>query len=239
MTLPAPSSQTLFLHPSRSPGPEYLRSIYVDDTLIVLDKPAGLLAVPGRGPDKQDCLSSRAQACWPDALVVHRLDMSTSGLVVMARGACSQRALSQAFAERKVHKRYTAVVAGVLHNTEPGNGWNSINLPLTVDWPNRPRSIVSDELGKPSLTRWRQSPSQDPVPHGAISTRVELEPVTGRTHQLRVHLQAIGHPILGDALYACAEQQALAPRLLLHADTLALTHPVTQERLHWHSPAPF
>jgi tRNA pseudouridine32 synthase/23S rRNA pseudouridine746 synthase len=238
MTLLAPSSPTLFSHPSTSPGAE-LQVIYADDTLIVLDKPAGLLAVPGRGPDKQDCLSSRAQACWPDALVVHRLDMSTSGLVVMARGTTAQRALSQAFAERQVHKRYTAVVAGVLHNTEPSNGWNSIDLPLTVDWPNRPRSIVNAELGKPSLTRWRLSPSQNLAPHGAMGTRLELEPVTGRTHQLRVHLQAIGHPILGDALYASAEQQALAPRLLLHANTLALTHPITRERVHWHSPAHF
>lgn len=218
--------------------PDALQVLHADDTLLVLDKPAGLLCVPGRGPDKQDCLSSRAQARWPDALVVHRLDMSTSGLVVMARGIDAQRALSRAFAEREVHKRYTAVVAGALHNPRSDGGWNVIDLPLTVDWPNRPRSIVSAELGKPSVTHWRVS-SESPSHHTGITTRVELEPVTGRTHQLRVHLQAIGHPIVGDALYATPEQQAWADRLLLHAHTLELAHPRTGERVRWHSPAPF
>lgn len=215
-----------------------LQVVHADDTLIVLDKPAGLLAVPGRGPDKQDCLSSRAQARWPDALVVHRLDMSTSGLVVMARGIDAQRALSRAFAERAVHKRYTAVVAGRLHSPRSDGDWNVIDLPLMADWPNRPRSIVSAERGKPSVTHWRLAP-QTPGPHAGITTRLELEPVTGRTHQLRVHLQALGHPILGDALYASPEQQALAGRLLLHADTLALAHPLSGEWLSWHSPCPF
>ena len=212
-----------------------LTVIHEDDQMIVLDKPAGLLAVPGRGPDKQDCLSARAQARWPDALVVHRLDMSTSGLVVMARGLQAQRALSRAFEQREVHKRYTAVVAGSLANPLPDNGWNTIDLPLIIDWPNRPRSIVSAELGKPSVTRWRLAgpPGKD----GA--TRLELEPVTGRTHQLRVHLQAIGHPILGDALYALPEQLALAPRLLLHAHALQLPHPLHGATMSFHSPCPF
>ncbi|WP_066272486.1 RluA family pseudouridine synthase [Hydrogenophaga palleronii] len=208
--------------------------IHEDDTMIVLDKPAGLLAVPGRGPDKQDCLSARAQARWPDALVVHRLDMATSGLVVMARGIEAQRQLGRAFETRRVHKRYTAVVAGTLHNLQPDNGWNTIDLPLIIDWPNRPRSIVSAELGKPSVTRWRIAGPSEPD-----STRLELEPVTGRTHQLRVHLQAIGHPILGDMLYATPEQQARAPRLLLHAQQLSLPHPLSNETMHFHSPCPF
>lgn len=211
-----------------------LRVIHEDGQLIVLDKPAGLLAVPGRGPDKQDCLSARAQARWPDALVVHRLDMSTSGLVVMARGLDAQRQLSRAFETRQVHKRYTAVVAGALNNPQPDNGWNTIDLPLTIDWPNRPRSIVSAELGKPSVTRWRIADPSD-----IDSTRLELEPVTGRTHQLRVHLQAIGHPILGDMLYATPEQQARAPRLLLHAHQLSLPHPLGNETIHFYSPCPF
>jgi tRNA pseudouridine32 synthase/23S rRNA pseudouridine746 synthase len=215
-----------------------LQVVHADDTLIVLDKPAGLLAVPGRGPDKQDCLSRRAQARWSDALVVHRLDMSTSGLVVMARGLDAQRALSRAFAERRVHKRYTAVVAGALCSLLPEGEWNAIDLPLTLDWPNRPRSIVSAERGKPSLTHWRVA-AQTPGVHTGITTRLELEPVTGRTHQLRVHLQAIGHPIVGDALYASPEQQAMADRLLLHADTLALAHPLTGLQMQWHSPCPF
>ncbi len=217
-----------------------LRVIHADEALVVLDKPAGLLAVPGRGPDKQDCLSARAQARWPDARVVHRLDMATSGLLVMAHGADHQRALSRAFEARQVHKRYTAVVAGVLPNPEPGNGWNTIDLPLAIDWPNRPRSIVSPALGKPSLTLWRLDPSHPPP--AASTTRLELEPVTGRTHQLRVHLQAIGHPIVGDALYAAdAAQQlhATAPRLLLHAHWLQLPHPLDGRRVEFHSPCPF
>ena len=229
------ASEALF----QSQDLDTLQVLHQDDAIIVLDKPAGLLAVPGRGADKQDCLSRRAQARWPDALVVHRLDMSTSGLVVMARGLGAQRALSQAFAERQVHKRYTAVVAGQLLNHEPDNGWNLIDLPLTVDWPNRPRSIVSVALGKPSQSRWRLAAAEDPGPHTGIGTRLELEPVTGRTHQLRVHLQAIGHPILGDALYASEQQQALSSRLLLHAHTLAFAHPVNGQTLAWHSPAPF
>jgi tRNA pseudouridine32 synthase/23S rRNA pseudouridine746 synthase len=216
-----------------------LTVVHADDALIVLDKPAGLLAVPGRGPDKQDCLSARAQARWPDALVVHRLDMATSGLVVMARGLAHQRNLSRAFETRQVDKRYTAVVAGALANPMPDNGWNLIDRPITVDWPNRPRSIVSHELGKPSLTRWRHHATQRPALHAGITTRLELEPVTGRTHQLRVHLQAIGHAIVGDALYANAEQQAMADRLLLHAHWLQLPHPVDGQRIEFHSPCPF
>jgi tRNA pseudouridine32 synthase/23S rRNA pseudouridine746 synthase len=217
----------------------HLHVIHEDEHMIVLDKPAGLLAVPGKGTDKQDCLSTRAQARWPDALVVHRLDMSTSGLVVMARGLDAQRLLSRAFETRQVHKRYTAVVAGALANPLPDNGWNTIDLPITADWPNRPRSIVSAELGKPSVTRWRLAEPQSPTTHAGITTRVELEPVTGRTHQLRVHLQAIGHPILGDALYANPAQQAMAGRLLLHAHALSLPHPLHGTPISFHSPCPF
>lgn len=213
-----------------------VETLFADESLLVLVKPAGLLAVPGRGEDKQDCLSRRAQALWPDALVVHRLDMATSGLVVMARGLAAQRALSRAFEQRQVHKRYVAVVAGQLTNPEPDNGWCCINLPLVVDWVNRPRSKVCHDSGKPSLTHWRLAPLADVPAH---STRLELEPITGRTHQLRVHLQALGHPILGDALYASPEQQARAPRLLLHAETLQLPHPISGQLLRFHSPCPF
>jgi tRNA pseudouridine32 synthase/23S rRNA pseudouridine746 synthase len=216
-----------------------LAVLHADEALLVLVKPSGLLAVPGRGEDKQDCLSRRAQVQWPDALVVHRLDMSTSGLVVMARGLEAQRALSRAFEQRRVHKRYMAVVAGQLANPLPDNGWNTIDLPLAVDWVNRPRSKVCLETGKPSLTRWRLAEPQTPNGYTGIGTRVELEPVTGRTHQLRVHLQASGHPIVGDALYATPDQQALSKRLLLHADMLELPHPVTGQMLRFHSPCPF
>lgn len=219
-----------------------IQALFVDAAMLVLVKPAGLLAVPGRGEDKQDCLSRRVQAQWPDALVVHRLDMATSGLVVMARGLDAQRALSRAFEQRQVFKRYVAVVAGVLINPQPHNGWNRIDLPLVVDWVNRPRSKVCHASGKPSLTHWRLAePSGEPshARYNGMGTRLELEPLTGRTHQLRVHLQALGHPILGDALYASPTQQALASRLLLHAQTLALPHPVSAEPLHFHSPCPF
>ena len=216
--------------------------VFEDPHLLVLDKPSGLLAVPGRGPDKQDCLSARVQAIWPDALVVHRLDMATSGLVVMARGLEAQRRLSLAFEKRQVFKRYLAIVTGELPNPQPDNGWNTIDLPLLPDWLNRPRSVVNHETGKPSVTHWRLAsaePRKVPVLHAGIATRVELEPVTGRTHQLRVHLQAVGHPILGDPLYADPACASAADRLMLHAKMLAFPHPAADETLHFESPCPF
>lgn len=195
--------------------------LHEDEHLVVLDKPAGLLCVPGRGDDKQDCLSARAQRQWPDALIVHRLDMATSGLVVMARGIDMQRALSAAFAERGVHKRYEAVVDGVLPQHD---GWSAIDAPLSADWPNRPLQKIDAE-GKPSLTRWRALASSREATH------VLLEPLTGRTHQLRVHLLSIGHAILGDALYSSPAQQARATRLMLHASELGFVHPATDAAL--------
>ena len=213
--------------------PDDLEPVYADDTLLVFDKPSGLLAVPGRGADKQDCLSARVQARYPDALIVHRLDMATSGLMVMARGPAAQRELSMAFAARAVKKRYIAVVADRLQ--APSQGWGLIDLPLIGDWPNRPRQVVDHQLGKPSLTRWRVLGHDET---GAW-TRVELEPVTGRSHQLRVHLRELGHPILGDDLYAPPEVRGMAQRLLLHAAWLSLAHPVTGERLAFECPAPF
>jgi tRNA pseudouridine32 synthase/23S rRNA pseudouridine746 synthase len=209
--------------------------LYADAALLVLDKPAGLLSVPGRGPDKQDCLSARVQRHYPDALIVHRLDMATSGLIVMARGAPAQRTLSQAFASRSVSKRYVAVVDGRLASPEPSPGL--IDLPIIVDWPRRPLRIIDHERGQPSVTYWRVLPHPDAT--ATNSTRLELEPVTGRSHQLRVHLQAMGHPILGDQLYASAVVQARASRLLLHACELALTHPASGAPLHFRSPPPF
>lgn len=198
-----------------------VQAVHEDADLLVLQKPAGLLCVPGRGPDKQDCLSARAQQHWPGALIVHRLDQATSGLVLMARHIDAQRRLSHAFAERQVHKRYQAVVWGLLAAQE--GTWNEINLPIAADWERRPLRVIDAAHGKPSLTRWRLLGH-----HPANGTsRIELEPVTGRTHQLRVHMAAVGHPILGDALYAPAEVQTLAPRLLLHASHLAFAHPST------------
>ncbi|MFT7115176.1 MAG: tRNA pseudouridine32 synthase/23S rRNA pseudouridine746 synthase [Rhodoferax sp.] len=213
--------------------PAELDVLHVDDSLLVLHKPSGLLSVPGRGEAKQDCLSARAQSRYPDALIVHRLDMATSGLMLLARGAAAQRSLNAAFAGRMVSKRYLAVVDGLI--SPPAKDWDTIDLPIIVDWPNRPRRIIDTTLGKPSQTRWRL------LSHNALAntSRLELEPVTGRSHQLRVHLQAIGHAILGDALYAEPQVLALSPRLLLHASALVLTHPVTGAALLFSSEADF
>jgi tRNA pseudouridine32 synthase/23S rRNA pseudouridine746 synthase len=159
--------------------------------------------------------------------------MATSGLMVLARGPNVQRTLNQAFSSRQVKKTYTAVVDGLL---APGSeAWQTIDLPIIVDWPKRPLRIIDPIHGKPSQTRWRVL-SQDPK---ARTTRVELEPITGRSHQLRVHLLAIGHPILGDALYAPPPVQTRAPRLLLHASALELQHPTSGQPLKFASPAPF
>lgn len=208
--------------------------IYADEYLLVLNKPSGLLSVPGRGEDKQDCLSARVQSRYTDALIVHRLDLQTSGLLAMARGIEAQRALNRSFAQRQVHKRYQAVVDGVA-SVAAGEEWGVIDLPLELDWPNRPKHIVDHVNGRPSLTRWRVL-AADPARHG---TRLELEPVTGRSHQLRVHLQAIGHPILGDDLYAGPEAVARAERLLLHACELSLPHPISGEVMQFRSFPPF
>lgn len=214
-----------------------LSVVYEDDTLLVLDKPTGLLSVPGRGEDKQDCLSSRVQKRYANASIVHRLDMGTSGLMLMARGEFAQRFLNQAFAKRIVHKRYEAVVEGLLPEPDHQNNspWQEITLPIALDWPNRPRRIINAESGKPSQTRW-QVMSVDKV---LGTSRVRLEPLTGRSHQLRVHLLAIGHPILGDTLYAPTRVVAKAARLLLHATELELPHPVSLQPMRFVSPAPF
>lgn len=204
---------------------EALALVHVDDALVVVDKPAGLLSVPGRQPPGHDNLAARVQRRFGDALVVHRLDMATSGLMVFARGTAMQRRLSMAFAARRVDKRYEAVVDGLVLGDE-----GVIDLPLAPDWPQRPRQRVDPLCGRPSLTRWRIL-GRDV---GARRSRLALQPVTGRSHQLRVHLLAIGHPIVGDALYAPALR---APRLMLHATALALVHPASGKPLVLGSPA--
>ena len=209
--------------------------LHADEYLLVFNKPSGLLSVPGIGPDKQDCLRVRAQQDWPDALTVHRLDMSTSGLILMARGAAMHKTMSMAFEKRQVHKRYVAVVMGEPRPDPDEEGWSEIRLPMRVDYQNRPYSIIDHDKGKPSLTRW-QVTGPGPFPG---TMRLLLEPFTGRTHQLRVHLAAIGHPIVGDHLYAPPEGHAMAPRLLLHARELRFTHPVTGEAMELSHPEPF
>ena len=204
--------------------------IHVDEALLIVSKPSGLLSVPGRGAEKQDCLISRVQAIYADALIVHRLDCDTSGILVVARGKVMHRELSIRFQDRRVDKRYVAVVAGEF--AEPAG---EVCLPLIVDWPNRPLHKVDFATGKRSLTRYRV------LGFDATSdtSRVELIPQTGRTHQLRVHMQALGHPILGDTLYADTAARAKAGRLLLHAEMLAFTHPKSGATLRFCCPPPF
>jgi tRNA pseudouridine32 synthase / 23S rRNA pseudouridine746 synthase len=211
-----------------------LHPIHLDEALLVLNKPAGLLCVPGRGADKQDCLIARAQTQWPEAMTVHRLDMATSGLVVMGRSPFAQRRLSETFEQRLTDKRYTAVVHGDVR-ASTGSEQGVIEAPLIIDWPNRPRSKVCATTGKPSTTHWRIV-SQTDTAHGPV-TRLALQPITGRTHQLRVHLMHIGHPIVGDALYA--PDPTHSTRLLLHAQYLSLPHPIGGQTLHFESPCPF
>jgi tRNA pseudouridine32 synthase/23S rRNA pseudouridine746 synthase len=212
------------------PADTGLNVLFADESLLVVDKPSGLLSVPGRGAHKQDCLISRVQREYTDALVVHRLDMETSGLLLLARNKEAHRQLSALFQKRAVQKHYIAVVDGV-----PETSTGTIDLPLICDWPNRPRQKVDHVLGKPSRTRFTVlGPGID-----AQSTRVELVPETGRSHQLRVHMQSLGHPILGDRLYAGTAAQARSVRLLLHAQGLGFVHPSTGEPLSFISEAPF
>jgi tRNA pseudouridine32 synthase/23S rRNA pseudouridine746 synthase len=206
--------------------------LYEDEHLLVLDKPSGLLSVPGRGPDKQDCLSKRVQDRYPDALVVHRLDQDTSGLLIMARGIEAQRRISRAFETRQVHKRYVALVVGnpVLTASAPNeDDWYTVEGPILLDWERRPIHIIHPD-GKPSRSLWRS------LQVGDTASLIELEPFTGRTHQLRVHMQSLGHPILGDSLYAPSHVLAMSPRLMLHAKSLALNHPFTQVPLSFDLP---
>ncbi|MDX8386113.1 MAG: RluA family pseudouridine synthase [Gallionella sp.] len=204
---------SLIYNPPPDTGQEIIRQ---DEHMLVVNKPAGLLTVPGRGEDKADCLITRVQQTYSDALIVHRLDMATSGLVLLARGAEMQQQLSKMFREREVQKHYIALVSGRLLN-EVGE----IDLPLLADWQNRPRQRVNLKEGKPSLTRYRLIAFENDV------SRVELEPATGRTHQLRLHMAAIGHPIIGDILYG----GRTAERLMLHAQRLNFVHPLSGERL--------
>ncbi len=202
--------------------------VYRDERVLVLDKPTGLLAVPGRGPDLQDCLSARVQSSFPRALVVHRLDRDTSGLMVMALDAQTQRELGRQFAERLVEKHYVAVVLGV-----PEQSQGTIELAMRKDFERPPRHKIDPIGGRPAQTHWRSIESL------GDRSRLEVRPVTGRSHQIRLHLAAIGHPILGDNLYAPDVARAMAPRLLLHAERLSLSHPDDGRPLTWTSACPF
>lgn len=196
------------------PPMDPLAVVYADDDLLIIDKPSGLLSVPGKAEAHQDSLELRVRAAYPEALLVHRLDMDTSGIMVFARNKPAQRHLGMQFEKRMMKKIYVARVDGVIDADE-----GVVDLPLILDWPNRPLQIVDHENGKPAITVWRVLSRE---PH---ATRVELKPETGRTHQLRVHMQALGHTILGDRFYGNEVQIAAEPRLQLHAQQLSLRHP--------------
>jgi tRNA pseudouridine32 synthase / 23S rRNA pseudouridine746 synthase len=215
------------LPPPYAPPPGPPQVIHADSALLVVDKPAGLLTVPGRGAALADCLITRLQADFPTVRLVHRLDRDTSGLVVLALTPQAQVHLGHQFEARTVDKRYQARVQGV-----PAGGKGRIDLPLIVDWPNRPRQMVCPRTGRPAVTDWRLLRAE------GNSARLQLRPQTGRTHQLRVHMLALGHPILGDTLYADGPARD-HPRLMLHAERLALVHPATGARLAFRAPVPF
>lgn len=206
---------------------EDLAIVYADDAVVVVNKPSGLLSVPGRGPDKLDCVVWRVQQQFPTARIVHRLDCATSGLMVLALSADGHRELSRQFHDREVSKAYIALVDGLVTESE-----GEVDFPLMTDWPNRPRQMISEE-GKHALTRYRT------LMHGDNYTRVLLEPVTGRTHQLRVHMMAIGHAILGDRLYATGAALEAKDRLALHAWKLGFQHPVSGEAMRFEPDPPF
>jgi len=192
--------------------------LYADDDIVVADKPSGLLSVPGKHPLNKDCLITRVQQQYRDAHIVHRLDMDTSGVMLLARGKANLSALSRQFQERETQKQYLAWVYGVLQDDE-----GEINLPLRCDWPNRPKQMVDHELGKPSLTRFEVLKRE----HKTLQTKVLLKPVTGRSHQLRVHMAELGHPISGCEFYAHPAALKQAERLQLHAWKLSFMHPST------------
>ena len=215
-----------------APPPDLgLEIVHVEPAFVVLVKPPGLLSEPGRGPDKRDSLLIRARAVYPDARIVHRLDMMTSGVIVLARETLAHAVLSEAFREREVDKRYEALVHG-----RPASDEGEVDLPLTVVWPNRPRQVVCHATGKLSLTRYRVLGATHVDGVGTL-TRIALAPVTGRTHQLRVHLAALDCPIAGDPFYG--REGDASPRMMLHACRLDFAHPLTGEALSFESPVPF
>lgn len=187
--------------------------LYADHEILVVNKPAGLLSVPGKGAQLADCLIARLEVAYPQVLLVHRLDRDTSGVMVFALTAHAQRHLGLQFEKRYTKKTYLARVAGRLARKT-----GTIDLPLIVDWPNRPLQKVDHQAGKPALTEWRVVRASD------AESRVQLYPRTGRSHQLRVHMLALGHPILGDPLYAPETAEAY-PRMMLHALELRFRHP--------------
>ncbi len=207
---------------------EEIRILYQDDDLLLVRKPDLLLSIPGRHPLNKDCLVTRLQQRFPSASIVHRLDLDTSGIMVIPLNKPAHAHISRQFQQRQVEKSYHAIVYGVI-----GQDSGEIDLPITCDWANRPRQKICHENGRSALTRF------EVLQRGADRTRVLLKPVTGRSHQLRIHMRELGHPILGCDMYAHAEALAMAPRLMLHASTLAFEHPTTGDWLAGECPPDF
>lgn len=216
---------------SRYLPPEFtqLDILYEDEYCIAINKPSGLLSVPGRGEDKQDCMYSRLLQSHPSALVVHRLDMATSGILLFALDKSFQRSMSKLFEERQVSKTYIAKVYGRVHSK---NG--TINQPLIADWKNRPKQKIDYEYGKPSITHFERLKICEDG-----NSIVKLKPVTGRSHQLRVHMSSLGHPVLGDIFYCTLDSYKASKRLLLHSERLKFKHPVTGNTVCIQCPADF
>lgn len=206
-----PMPKTFLYAPPTDP---WLSVLHADDDIVVLDKPSGLLSVAGKDPALADCLEARVKARWPTAAMAHRLDMDTSGVLVMALNKPALGHVGQEFEQRRAQKSYVARVWGDVAG-ESG----TIELPLATDWENKPRQRVDHERGRMSRTEWHVEAREPGI------TRMRLIPHTGRTHQLRVHMLALGHPILGDAFYATGDARAAASRLQLHAEELAFNHP--------------
>lgn len=198
---------------------------------MVIHKPAGILTVPGKTADLQDCVINRLLKIEPKILLIHRLDRDTSGILVFGLSKWGQKSISRQFQERQTSKTYQAVVAGTLH------GEGTVDVPVIYDPEHPPLHIADPEHNKPALTHWKAT--QYFQIQGQAVTRVELTPITGRSHQLRVHMQYLGHPIIGDTLYATVEQQQLMPRLCLHAQQLSFHHPKTEELVQFDCPVPF
>ncbi|WP_241622545.1 bifunctional tRNA pseudouridine(32) synthase/23S rRNA pseudouridine(746) synthase RluA [Rosenbergiella australiborealis] len=216
------------MEPYHPPIEPWLHILYQDEYILVVNKPSGLLSVPGRLPEHHDSIMTRVQRDFPNAESVHRLDMATSGVMVVALTKAAERELKRQFREREPSKTYIAQVWGQL---QPDEGL--VDLPLICDWPNRPKQKVCMETGKPAQTQW------EVLARDTLSCRVQLKPITGRSHQLRVHMLALGHPILGDNFYASPEAKALSPRLLLHAERLTITHPAFANSMTFKQPADF
>ncbi|MFP1916384.1 bifunctional tRNA pseudouridine(32) synthase/23S rRNA pseudouridine(746) synthase RluA [Lonsdalea quercina] len=211
------------MEPYNPPQEPWLQVLYQDAHLMVVNKPSGLLSVPGRAPENRDSIMSRIQAEHPSAESVHRLDMATSGVIAVALTKAAERELKRQFREREPKKAYIARVWGHMAQDE-----GLVDLPLICDWPNRPKQKVCFTEGKSAQTLWEVLSRDDDG-----TTRVKLMPITGRSHQLRVHMLAIDHPILGDGFYAPPAARAMAPRLQLHAQELSITHPATHEPMHF------